>query len=411
MDLLSNCSSSTQTYVDNYFRIFEPLHPIFDPDTPGHGVVLFDISSPPSSVEDLVKLAQYLIVLGLGCSATTGTQANSTEFYHAAEACLMKTPFMFRPSLATLRTLCLMVMTKRVANATCWAVDASWSLAGLMIRLAVMLGLHHTSCDCSEEDEVGWADWHACRKLWTTIVYIDIEISILTGMSSLLQKDEMVSCHPLPDPSLLGNHVSQYDDPLYNTFPLIMEVEDKVNSKSSNLTYEEAVQYNTIVRQLMTTVVNTETGLRRTALEIFFRRVLLVLHRKFAHLPESPFDYPISYWSSLECSLALLVHQHGMLEGGDAGLLEVGRAFMLDFFAAALTACIHVLREDAPLSAAADALDGAIPPRQTILETLRSSVVIWGSQQRKSLCIRSGYSLLKTIVEKIPDETPSLLCI
>ena len=45
----------------------------------------------------------------------------------------------------------------------------------------------------------------------------------------------------------------------------------------------------------------------RIALDIFFRRVILVLHRRHALEPDAPSRYPVSYWSSLECSLALLV--------------------------------------------------------------------------------------------------------
>ncbi|PKS11172.1 hypothetical protein jhhlp_002933 [Lomentospora prolificans] len=405
MELLSKTSSSAETYVDNYFRIFEALHPVFDVDSPGHDVVPFDASTPPSSIGELVQLAQYLVVLGLGCSATLGTQSHSANYYLAAEACLMKTPFMFRPTLATVRTLCLMVMAKRVANATCWAIDASWSLAGLMLRLAVMLGLHHEPTELPESETMTWADWHARRKLWTTIVYLDVEIAMVTGMPALLRRDEVHSAISSLSYSYgQDGPVTHFHDPLYDALPIIMEIATQVNATTDQLTYEQAVQYNATVRQLMIPALNAATGFRQTTLDIFFRRVLLVLHRKFAHHASSPFDYPISYWSSLECSLALLVHQRGMWEGNDGGLAEVSRVFMLDFISAAMTTCIHVLREDAPLSAlAVEAADGAIPPRQTILETLRACVEIWGRQQDKSPCIKTGFLVFGVIVEEIPE--------
>jgi hypothetical protein len=133
----------------------------------------------------------------------------------------------------------------------------------------------------------------------------------------------------------------------------------------------------------------------RAILDIFFRRILLVLHRCHALLPNAPALYPVSYWASLECSLAILVHQRDLCEhrGNSDHRDLLGRLYKLDFFAAALTAGLHLLRRDAPLA------DGfGIPPRQTILETLETCTEIWSRDKDRSACFRSGYRSLVDIL-------------
>ncbi|KAF1848099.1 uncharacterized protein K460DRAFT_414714 [Cucurbitaria berberidis CBS 394.84] len=81
----------------------------------------------------------------------------------------------------------------------------------------------------------------------------------------------------------------------------------------------------------------------------------------------------------------------------------VGRPYMLDFFAAALTVCIHLLRSDAPLDTTL-APEGTIPARQTILSTLTNCLDIFSKEQNKSLCFRTGHRLLMAVFALIPKE-------
>jgi hypothetical protein len=71
---------------------------------------------------------------------------------------------------------------------------------------------------------------------------------------------------------------------------------------------------------------------------------------------------------------------------------------MLDGFAAAITATIHLLRKDAPLA------EGfAIPPRQTIIETLQACTDLWANQTIESPCFRIGHDMLNKIVETLVE--------
>jgi hypothetical protein len=89
---------------------------------------------------DIGWLAQYLAILGLGASATCVEDKTATELFFASEACLAQTPFMYRSTLANIRTLVLLVQAKQLCYATCWALDASWNIVGLIVRLSIMMG-------------------------------------------------------------------------------------------------------------------------------------------------------------------------------------------------------------------------------------------------------------------------------
>ncbi|KAH0497679.1 hypothetical protein TgHK011_004968 [Trichoderma gracile] len=49
---------------------------------------------------------------------------------------------MVRPSMSVMQSFCLMVLAKQLANGTCWSFNAKRSLLGIIVRLAISMGLH-----------------------------------------------------------------------------------------------------------------------------------------------------------------------------------------------------------------------------------------------------------------------------
>ncbi|GAB1318347.1 hypothetical protein MFIFM68171_08557 [Madurella fahalii] len=398
MALIRRTRPVAPEYLHQYRDSLEPLHPmLLDIEELSHEAAERLVAG--TVLSDLSWLAQYLMVLGLGCFVGEGLGDRTRDLYGAAEACLAKIPYTFRPNIYSLRTLCLMVVAKRATNATCWAIDSSWSLMGLIVRLAVMVGLHQDDLRAAE-DAVSLKDRRARRYLWTAILFIDIEGAAMAGMPPLLQRDVV---GPRSDWSEPGRE----QDLLYSSYQTILDVVGLVNTNPDRISYEQVLSYDSEVRLLMSSVTASSTGLRRIALDIFFRRALISLHRQFAYLPDAPSRYPISYWSSLECSLAFLSHQLELHSGGRHApqkLDSVTTVFMTDFFSATLTACIHLLWHDAPLAPVeASILDSQIPPRRTILDTLRSCVEIWSAMKDRSLCCRTGYRILELAMGMIPQ--------
>lgn len=396
--LIDGERANCRTYMNQYINLLDCVNPILDLDQFNREVEQY--WHDPNAVT-LCWLSQFLMVLGLGCFASVDEPHQATELMMAAEACLMQTPFMFRPTMLALKALSLMVVAKQVCNATCWSVDSCWSLLGLLVRTAFIYGLPQERIE-AEDEVLDVKERDARRKLWLTILYLDIKMSMCTGMPPLTRPDELGSLKTMPE----WGQPDSLQMVLYQSLPTVLTILGQLNSKKDQISYPDVLRYNTQIRELMAHAQRVCSGqLQRITVDIFLRRCLMILHRPFALHPEGPNMFPESYWGSLECSLALLIHYRELWSGEESQRLDlVGRAFVLDFFSAALTACVHVLREEAPL-ANASAMGCEIPPRQIILETLRSCVDIWSGEQEKSVCYRTGYNLLLAILTLLPQSS------
>ncbi|KAF2113517.1 hypothetical protein BDV96DRAFT_113214 [Lophiotrema nucula] len=403
--LIRSSESMAQTYVDNYFRLYQVVYPILDIDVFQEEYSKF--RQDPLTKLDLRWLAQLLLVLGLGAFAEDRDEQNAASFFYAGEACLARTPYMFRPTMRSLRTLCLMVVAKQVANATCWSLDACWNILGVIIRIAAMMGLHDDSApiiNCSNPSK----ECRSRRALWSIIVYLDIHVSLINGQPSLLPLQTLTP--PTTDYFLLDLE-DCWVTLLPESFPLILQFVSRTNSSDEELTYEEVLQYNAAIREFMQRLASAKgSPILRLSLDIFFRRVLMTLHWQKALHENAPLEYPTSYWSSLECSLAMLVHHRELSEEHNLpqNIDLIGRPFMLDFYSGAITSCLHLLRDDTPLSAPTPS-DSVVPPRQTILDTLMSCHNLFARERQKSVCFRSGFQLLTAILAIIPGIDKTLL--
>lgn len=394
--LLASERANHEKYLQRYLELLDVVNPIVDIHIFRREIERYWMDPNAS---DLCWLAQFLMVMGLGSFASPeGEPPVATELMMAAEACLMQTPFSFRPTLLALKTLALMVVAKQVCNPTCWSVDSCWSLLGLLVRTAFIYGLPQDPSSLEDEGR-NQEEKDSRRKLWLTILYLDVKVAMCAGMPPLTRPDELGTLEKIPD----WGPPDSLQMVLYQSLPTVLAVMAQINSNKEQIPYPDVLRYNAQLRELMSHAQRVCTGqLQRTTVDIFLRRCLMVLHRPFALHPEGPVMFPESYWSSLECCLALLVHYREMWAGEPHLRLDlVGRAFVLDFFSATLTTYIHVLRADAPLTGAA-AMGCAIPPRQIILDTLRSCVDIWSSEKDKSVCYRTGYNLVVAVLNLVP---------
>lgn len=375
-------------------NLYHPVYPILDVHSFVTQVSAFWAN--PSEA-NFSWLSLFLTVLGLGTFAITHSQERSLDAFYAAESCIAKTPFMFRPTVLSVRTLAIMIVAKQAVNATCWALDSCWNTMGIMVRLAVMLRLHRGGrADLSETDR------SSSRHLWNVIVYLELQLSLITGEPSLLPSDGIFSSNETvsSDNNTAEDEVWSFILP--ESFPVISHFLSRVNTNNETIYYEDVLQYDSEIRHRLNYLSNNENdGLRGLALDIFYRRVLSCLHRNLALHPDAPTLYPTSYWSSLECALALLLHYLKLNDQlnlpRNCDLLI--RPFMLDFSSASLTVCLHLSRTDAPLAES----ECGIPPRQTIIDTLGSCLDILAKHKEYSLCYRSGYRLLRSVYNSIPD--------
>lgn len=391
-DLLQHHREKYQSYIDGYLALYQSSFPIINIAT--FSPLAEKYWNDPKST-DVAWLASFLMVLALGCFAATRDQRSAMELCMAAEACLSKTSFMVQPDIVAVRTLCLMVLAKQSLNATCRTFDSCWTLLGIVTRAATAIDLHKQSMPHHGlHEDVGV--WQSEQALWSTVVYFCIQVAMITGKPLLVSADMFGERIPLS--------VSRTNDPwltLLDLYPTICQIISRISSSTEKPLYDEVVRHNDCVRQLMDVTLSSVHGKPRLyiTLDIFFRRILLVLHRPYALPPSASTIYPVSYWASLECSLAILVHYRNLEDRREPDNTDlISRFFKSDIFAAMLTVCSHLSRQEAPLSAGS-----AIPPRRIILNTLQACIAIWEREVHHSTCFKIKLMLLDLVIKFLPD--------
>jgi len=398
------------------------------------------------SAADESWLAQFFVILALGCQAHNypvhvaqgqDYAELTTQLLDASELLLKRTPFLFRPNLANIRTLCLMVIAKQTGAASCYESDASWPLIGLVVRLAMGMGLHS---EAAIQNHKSALEIESRRALWTTVMYMEVRQSMTSGMPLLLCQEDFTclapsnvnddETHSLFDGPVPEHDLSEKTDSsmqviIYHAFPTLAKVVKYAQSETMPFNYDHAMLYNMQIRQLMkysrtlllgknnnpTTTTSSSSSspdLQWVTLDIVFRRALLLLHRRFAHQPSASTQYSLSYWTSLECSLALLAHQRELADSRNrwfAGL------FRQDFVTAAVTVCLHLVQTSSslepPLRCPCAAGSGSghdtssTGARNIVPETLRSCREIWEVERHLTVCQYQSFRFLNEIVEAL----------
>ncbi|KAF1848098.1 uncharacterized protein K460DRAFT_414713 [Cucurbitaria berberidis CBS 394.84] len=208
--------------------------PILEPPTFQLNISRF-WSAPEQA--DASWVVQYLVVLGLGAYATTRDEISSAEFFYASEACLAKTAYMSRPTITSISRLCLMVLAKQDAYATCWALDTCWNIMGVIVRLSMMTILHQEWMP-QFQDPVIVKERELRRRLWTIVVYLDIQVSLITGQQSLLPQDALLVTTEMRSPSTLAEC---WDTILPQSSPVVCHFLARINSYTDQITYGEVL--------------------------------------------------------------------------------------------------------------------------------------------------------------------------
>ncbi|KAJ6440718.1 MFS quinate transporter [Purpureocillium lavendulum] len=399
-------------------------------------------------------LALHLMILSLGCQAhnfvaqATGEgeayDSLPTRFMHSAEVCLKRTPYMLRPTLANIRTLCLIVISKQIYAMSCHESDTCWPLTGLIKRLCMRIGLH-VPIQVDPDSLGARNDNMARRKLWAVVVFLDMRQSLVCGMPVLLRPQDLACFR---EPSQRGNALSREEHRhseqdttsnswLENIFStsgdLLLQALDAANSADGPVTYDQVAELDAALRQqlkcsgmgLATANLGTEgcpgpIDLEACTVHLFFRLVLMALHSRFALSSSATADHPISCVSSLESALATLSHQRTLCEdvgwerqrrGRGRGRQSAWFAGLLkhEFFTAAMTVCSQLVRTGG------DGMALGLPsscscegrPREIVLEALQSCRDVWSRDKDASICNANAFAVVDNLVCILRDSQQS----
>lgn len=426
---------TAMSLVENYLETIERTHTLLHVPTFKEEFSRF--WEYPAVVDDC-WLGQLLVMLALGHHSsrtkdhTPMSKRTENEriqsYLRGAESCLKSVPFLIVPTLTALRTLSMMVLAKHTFASTCLEVDACGPLMSTVVRLAMSIGLH---CDPQEDESISPFEKEIRRRLWTTITYMEVRMSISTGIPLLLRSSDFNTQPPANindadlSPSISQNlpvrPSMEYTDSTFQiilarSFDVATEVISRANSPAGVFEYSQVLCYSAEIKRLLheasqvydwspSATKEEWKHLQKFMLEIFLRRVLLVLHFYHGQKADAHIRYPQSYWSTLECSLALLVLQRQMSEDLSSPKSQVWLAeyFKHDFYLATLVICLQMVRNDAH---GVDASGGLVhtgielPQRQTIIQTLVCCRDIWARKICHSHCHFLTHMTIGTLIAR-----------
>lgn len=445
-------------YVENYINTFEKTHCMLHVPTFRQEIELFWRSPSTLSYE---WLSQFLMVLALGCprSERVAHPGLVDSLLDGAEACLMQSQFLAKPSLTSIRVMAMMTIAKQIDIVAFDDSDGVWAFLGLVIRLAMSIGLHR---DPRWFGTMSPLEAEMRKRIWTTLVFMDSHNSLESGQPPLLQADDYDSAPPTgrrdqdltddstgdassdnsKDPEPTSNtpcdflhevNESTFQTILWKSFPDVLRIIRLVHLPQDDRQCRAILEAEVKIRELRriagtlyqtyATCNSDRSGtllwkdLQGITLEIYFRRVLLALHQPYFMGPDAAKWHVAACRSVLESALAILVLQRTLYdetETADPISIEwFAELFKGDFFVAALFVAVGIRRngfspERKPSSSGSDRLAEI----DIASQTLDACWSIWGSKVGLSVHHFKAHLLLGIVIsatKSLDSQVPSSL--
>ena len=253
--------------------------------------------------------------------------------------------------LALFQIQCLLLLAKQ-ANTV--KKKRSWTLAGTLIRHAMSAGFHRDPKLLGRKISV--FDQEMRRRLWATMVELELQASIDRGMPSATAGvrfpsdsapalnvndedfDETSEAPPIQQADTLYTatsflHLSR------SSLSLRISLNSVLNELSSHPNYEAVLKFDEmIMHKLQEIPSRTEFGddsMSRTLLDIQLRQFLILLHGPFARQAESSSRYSLSKMTCFNAASSI-IDQHAKLTASGSYILCL---FRNDVFRSALAIC------------------------------------------------------------------------
>ena len=232
-----------------------------------------------------------------------------------------------RVMLATIRTQTLLLLAHQTRLKR---VEETWSEVGALVRSAMTTGLHQ---DPAVAPDISVFEGEQRRRLWITIVEMDLQISMNCGMPSMTRVADFAWCVPsnLNDEDLFEEMTSlpmdksphEWTDSLCQvtlatSLQWRLKAIDYVNNIGVEMDYQGQVDYcrnaEELLRDLPPTLKYDHTSdqsndgpgrlLGRIMLDVYLRRTVLYIYRTLAVL-----GFPDARTACVQSCLVILSHQ------------------------------------------------------------------------------------------------------
>lgn len=256
--------------------------------------------------------------------------------------------------LAIWQIRCLIIFAKQINVVKKKRI---WTEAGTLLREAMSAGFHRDPSVLGEK--VSFFDQEMRRRLWATIIEMELQISIDRGMPSasagipsdtatvLNVHDEELERNSRPTSRSLREHTAtSYLHISRSSFSLRVSLNSMINDLSSPLVHENVLNYeDMIARELQRLPFNSgshrqahgneKMNMVRMLLDIQLRQFLVMLHAPFARQTQTSSRYSLSRISCLTAAAEIIEMYSDSIETGNFAMLLQRN----DYFRAALVIC------------------------------------------------------------------------
>ncbi|UNI20434.1 hypothetical protein JDV02_006522 [Purpureocillium takamizusanense] len=240
--------------VDNYLRTFEGVlrivHvPSFRADYERYW------QNPDAANDAFVMQMQLCMALGaVMYDDFFSMRATAVQWIQEAQLWLMLPPEKSRMTIAAIQIGCLLVLAKSVCGV---GPDLTWIACGSLVRKAMYMGLHR---DPSRLGKMTTFRAEIRRRLWATILELNLQSAFESGGSPLVKQSEYDTLAPANiDDELLGDETDgerPIEEPpevptqtsvqiaVYKSLPLRLDLLKKANDFGRGQSYEEVLRLN-----------------------------------------------------------------------------------------------------------------------------------------------------------------------
>lgn len=315
--------------VNLYFRTCESIHRILHIPTFQREYVQYWENPAAANTVFVMKL---MLVMSIGACFYQASDAEkwhnqALQWIYAAQSWLSSPFEKGRLHISGVQIHCLLLLA-RLDNAV--AGDLVWISAGALLRIAFQMGFHR---DPKYLPPMSQLHAELRRRLWATIVDINVQSALDSGMPPLLSAEDSDTEPPanIDDADLDENSkeraVSQPDEvytqsslqlKLGTTVRERLEIVRHANSVRMDPSYDEALALGSQLTQALkannafVTRINSSSStaaisqLQRNLLDLYVRRFLLAVHRPFAAKAQADPRFYFSRKVCLDCSMTII---------------------------------------------------------------------------------------------------------
>lgn len=376
-----------QLYLDSFETTYRVLH------IPTFMKQYSDYWENPQE-PDMAFVAQLLAVLAAGSCFHMSMEAEARETYQTPAmkwimgvqsyiSCSFVSPEI---NLRMIQTQTLLLVARLgVANDG----DVAWASSGSLIRSAMIMGLHRDPTRFRKGARPFWYEMR--RRVWATIVELDLKISLDRGVTPSIDLDEcdcdapsnwddtdlVESLENNPTPISTATYTRNfYQTLLSKSLPLRYRIAKKINKLKFDLSYDDAlrmgeemlrfVKHATSLFEDNASSISPSDATRHQfaqSIHMFImRKYLLALHRPFSlsvvRLPKCSYSRKICLEGSLEIlSLMELPLTPDAIQYPHITQLGSGM-FRDEVFHAACTVCVELSLQAHEMSHPSSAMEG-----------------------------------------------------